>query len=191
WWSSFQRVLSPALVWQRELLGQPAGHVQLDPVACRSAEQSLHDLLERGAVEPTLLPEVMARIVRFLIASAAVRHTAPTMPTWLRGVMSDLQDPALLAEPIAKWQKRAGVSPEHFARTCRRCLGESPTVLLNRARVESIKLRLRLGDEKVTALALEAGFQNVSFFYRCFRRFADCTPKEWAAQHAAAVTVPR
>jgi AraC family cel operon transcriptional repressor len=192
WWSGFLRLLSPAPEINSLLKGNPAGHVFLDPPSSREAAQRMHDLLERGAAEPMLLPEVVAGLLRHLMRPAAAVHSgAADHPDWLRQIVRDFSDPDLLAQPISSWQKRAGVSPEHLARTCRRFLGEPPTVLLNRARIEWVKLRLRQGEDKITALALDAGFQNVGFFYRCFRRFADCAPREWLAKHAANVTVPR
>jgi AraC family cel operon transcriptional repressor len=192
WWSGFLRLLSPAPASSIFLKGIPAGHVFLDPPASREAAQRLHDLLERGAGEPMLLPEVVAGLVRQIVRPTVAVHSGELdHPDWLRQFLRDSSDPDLLAQPISFWQRRAGVSPEHLARTCRRFLGEPPTVLLNRARIEWVKLRLRQGEDKITALALDAGFQNIGFFYRCFRRFANCAPREWLAQHAAAVTVPR
>jgi AraC-like DNA-binding protein len=172
--------------------GRPKGHVELDVVEANRCSGLMHDLLERRAREPWLLAEVMAAITGLLVRPHPISAMAPSgAPEWLGHLMRDLQDPDRVAQPIGFWQRRSGVSPEHFSRTCRRFLGEPPTVLLNRARVELVKVRMRQGEDKVAAFALDAGFQNLGFFYRCFRRFAGCTPREWLARHAAGATVPR
>ena len=191
WWRDFLRLLPEGLHVDRDLAGEPRGHVRLDAASARAAAELLHDLLERGATEPLLLPAVVASLVARLLrpAAPAITETAGA-PEWLVGLVRDFHDPDLVPRPIGFWQRRAGVSAEHLARTCRRFLGEPPTVLLNRARIDLVKTRLRQGEDKIAALALDAGFQNLGFFYRCFRQFTGCTPREWLAKHAAKVTVP-
>jgi AraC family transcriptional regulator, dual regulator of chb operon len=191
WWRGFLGLMSPPADLESQIAGDPPGHVQLAPPETQSCAQALHDLMERGVAEPALLPSVVAQLTGRLLQPTTRWMAAPGVPDWLVQVLRDFADPELVAKPIAFWQKRAGVSPEHLARTCRRHLGAPPTVLLNRARVELVQTRLRQGEDKIAALALDAGFQNLGFFYRCFRRFAGCTPKEWQARHAAGVTVPR
>jgi AraC family transcriptional regulator, dual regulator of chb operon len=191
WWRGFAGLFSPAVDFEGQLAGEPPGHVQLDPSPTRACSDALHALLARGAAEPALLPAVVAHIAGHLLRLSTPWKTKPGMPPWLARLTRELTDPELVTKPIAFWQRRAGVSPEHFARTCRRFLGEPPTVALNRARIELVQTRLRRGEEKIAALALDAGFRNLGFFYRSFRRFAGCTPREWLTRHAAEATVPR
>jgi AraC family cel operon transcriptional repressor len=191
WWREFTGLMPPAFDLEARAAGDPPGHVRLAPPETRACENALNDLIERGATEPTLLPAVAAQLAGRLLRPVPRWTAPPGLPPWLAQLARDLADPELVAKPISFWQQRAGVSPEHFARTCRRHLGAPPTLLLARARVELVQSRLRRGEDKIAALALDAGFQNLGYFYRCFRRFAGCTPRTWLARHAAAVTVPR
>lgn len=191
WWQGFLRLLSPPAPFGSLVRGDPPGHGQLDAPATHSCLSALSDLLARGAAEPALLASVVGHLVGHLLRPAPLRTLAPGAPPWLTRVMRDLGDPELLSQPIAFWQGRAGVSPEHFARACRRFFGEPPTALLNRARVELVQRRLRQGEEKIAGLALDAGFRNLGFFYRTFRRFAGCTPKQWLTRQATNATVPQ
>jgi YesN/AraC family two-component response regulator len=63
--------------------------------------------------------------------------------------------------------------------------------LLNRARVEWVKVQLRRGEEKIVKLALDAGYRNIGYFYRVFRELEGCPPREWQKRHGGAATVPR
>lgn len=192
WWASFQRLLPAGLSLPAAAAGDPPGHVRLDPAAARTCGERLHDLLEHGAGEPTLLASVVATLTGHLLQPERQVSLAPAgAPQWLDKLLREFQDPELVTRPIAFWQKRAGVSAEHLARTCRRYLGEPPTVLLNRARIELIATRLREGEDKVAGLAYDAGFQNLGYFYRTFRRFKGCTPREWQASHVAGVAGPK
>jgi len=192
WWLHLLELLSPDRPVNEALNGDPPGHLRLAAGPARLCGARMHDLFERGASEPALLVETAAHLLNPLL-----RHVAATpqersdAPDWLVAWARAMQDPDLVAQPIRHWQKRAGVSPAHLARSCRKHLGAAPTELLNRARIEHVQAWLRQGEDKVAALALDAGFANLGFFYRCFRRFVGCTPKQWQARHTAFATVPR
>ena len=112
-------------------------------------------------------------------------------PDWLAKWRAELATGANIGAPLSYWQKRSGRSPEHLARTCRRVYGLVPTELISRARVAWVQDCLRHGEEKVAALALEAGFQNLGYFYRTFRRIAGATPRAWRRDQARDAAVPR
>ena len=190
-WEGFSATLSPTSVFAHALPGHPEGHVILDATALKSCSTVLLDLRERGHVEPTLLPQALSILLGAIIRPLAAWPPVPTLPEWLNSFRRDLADQRLLVKPIEFWQARAGVSSSHFSRSCRRHLGESPTQVLNRARVEWVKMRLRQSDEKISVLALDAGFHNLSFFYRCFKKISGATPKAWLAQQRCGSSVPR
>lgn len=113
------------------------------------------------------------------------------MPEWLAAWREELRRGERLGEPVAYWQQRSGRSPEHLARRCRKFFGVPPTEIIARARVAWVQVRLRTGESKVAALALEAGFQNLGYFYRTFRRVTGVTPRAWATGMRADEAVPR
>lgn len=111
-------------------------------------------------------------------------------PEWLARLVNELEDTEAGDRPLSHWQRRSGRSPEHLARCCRKYLGCTLTDLVNRARLNRVKVELRSGG-KVASSALEAGFHNLGHFYRTFRRVEGCSPKQWSNAHGAAATVPR
>lgn len=192
WWREFERLCLGGRGAERALCGEPAGHAVLPTKDANWCGAVMSELLAGGSDDPALLAEAVAGFMRRLRPPRRVGMPARTLPpAWLTALVAEFGDATKLAQPIAYWQRRSGVSPEHLSRTCRRCYGEPPTVLLNRARVEYVKTRILEGEEKITALAFDAGFQNLGFFYRCFRRFVGCTPRAWGGARGSEAVVPR
>lgn len=189
WWRAFS-----------QLVGEPrptASLRRLPPAQQADATALLDGLLATDAPSVAHLLATAAGLWRLLAEGALPAGVLPdhralvVPPEWLARLVADWRDPELLREPIAFWQKRSGRSPEHFARTCRRYFGAPPTELLNRARIERVKALLRAGESKVLHATLEAGFQNLGFFYRVFRRLEKCSPREWLARQNTVSAVPR
>ena len=159
-------------------------------------EDHLRQVMACRPGDATVVIAAVALLLGELLAAPAplARGNKPAgsaLPPWLAIMCADLHDPALAAQPLAFWQKRSGRTPEHVARACRRHLGVVPTALINRARIEHVKARLLHGEEKVASVAEEAGFQNLGYFYRMFRRYAGTTPSAWQAAHREEAVVPR
>ncbi|PWF45435.1 helix-turn-helix domain-containing protein [Massilia glaciei] len=109
----------------------------------------------------------------------------PTPRNWRARWRAALFAQRGVGQPLRYWQEQAGVSPEHLARSCRRHYGDSPSGLLVRARLEWACDQLRRDDVRVVDLAYDAGFDNLSYFYRCFRGAYGCTPLDWLARERA------
>lgn len=62
------------------------------------------------------------------------------------------------------------LSPYHFARSFRATTGMTPHAFVTEHRLMVARDRLLRGDASVTAIALSAGFSNISHFRRLFRR---------------------
>jgi AraC family cel operon transcriptional repressor len=192
WWRHFSQLFSPPLEPPsngRSRLRRPSG---FPADAVKRIEERLHTLLACSKHEPSLLAGTMMALAReWLPPAAAAKGATKPVPEWLATVVRDMENPQLVAKPLAYWQHRSGRSPEHLARSCRRFFGRSLTGLLNRARVEWIKSQLRRGDAKIALLALDAGYQNLGYFYRVFRQLEGNTPGAWAKNQGESATVPR
>lgn len=192
WWKNFSQMFVPPLEFGRGRAGALPRSTNLSASAAAHLEDRLHALLARSADDPSLLIETMVAMVREWFSQAgAIASAQEAPPEWLARVVRDMRNPDLVAKPLAYWQSRSGRSPEHLARSCRRFFGESLTGLLNRARVEWIKSQMRHGHSKVATLALDAGYQNLGYCYRVFRRLEGCAPRAWLKIQARAATVPR
>ena len=75
--------------------------------------------------------------------------------------------------------RQAGLSPFHFLRTFRRVAGMTPYQYLLRTRLHRAAVALRLSDEPISAIAFEAGFNDLSTFNRRFLRVMGATPRRY------------
>jgi AraC family transcriptional regulator len=75
-------------------------------------------------------------------------------------------DDALELDALAQ---AAGLSPFHFHRIFRGMVGETPLTLSRRLRLERAAWRLAHGDQGVTSIAFDAGYDTHEGFTRAFR----------------------
>jgi AraC-like DNA-binding protein len=101
------------------------------------------------------LPEPYAAIVREIEAGAAQR----------------LHLPGLAA--------RAGVSVQHFGRTFRALVGESPIAYQQRLRLQHAGWLLHDVERPVGEIAAEVGYRDIFQFSRAFARHFGCAPRAW------------
>lgn len=72
-----------------------------------------------------------------------------------------------------------GTSPTHFSRVFRREIGVPLFEFINRTRVRRACALLRRTNLPVTRIAVDVGYNNVSFFNRYFRRVMRLSPREY------------
>lgn len=82
------------------------------------------------------------------------------------------------AEPldIAALARTAYSSEAHFIRSFKREFGETPHSYLQRRRIERAGMLLRETDRTVTEIALDVGFQSISWFTTAFKEAMGETP---------------
>ena len=80
----------------------------------------------------------------------------------------------------------AGLSPYHFLRSFRRVAGMTPYQFVLRTRLNRAAVRLRTSGDAVSAIAFDAGFNDLSTFNRRFRRVMGQTPSAYRARRTAA-----
>lgn len=76
----------------------------------------------------------------------------------------------------------AAMSPCHFLRTFRRLVGMTPHQFVLHVRMQKAAVRIRTTDIALTAIALDAGFNDLSTFGRRFRRVMGATPGAYRRQ---------
>ena len=84
-------------------------------------------------------------------------------------------DAALDLDELAR---EAALSPFHFHRVFRGMVSETPLELHRRLRMERAAWRLVDGDDSVTTIAFDAGYETHETFTRAFRTMYACSPSE-------------
>jgi AraC family transcriptional regulator len=95
----------------------------------------------------------IARVLRHLAARVAEQHT------------------------IADLARMACISPYHFLRTFKQVTGVTPHQWLLRARLREAAQRLSTSRERITNIALDVGFEDLSNFVRSFRAEFGVSPR--------------
>ena len=75
--------------------------------------------------------------------------------------------------------ERAGLSRRHFTQMFKARVGETLVARLTRLRLRQAELLLRSNRHSVTGAAFAAGFEDLSHFYRLFRKAHGCAPGRW------------
>ncbi len=89
-------------------------------------------------------------------------------------------DEAVRLEDLARV---AHFSPYHFHRIFRGMIGESVMDHVRRLRLERAAHRLKFGDQPVTRVAFDAGYETHEAFSRAFKSMFDETPSGFRATH--------
>lgn len=84
----------------------------------------------------------------------------------------------------------ARFSPFHFHRVFRGLVGEGVREHVRRLRLERAAQRLKVGDDQVVRIALDAGYQTHESFTRAFTAMFGAPPREFRAQRRALMYPP-
>lgn len=129
--------------------------------------------------------------IAYALAGAAIRATGESRAMARPGaghhhariaeVLRRLE--ATFAEPhsIADLARMARISPYHFLRTFKQVTGVTPHQWLLRARLRAAAQQLVAGRERVTDIALDVGFEDLSNFVRSFRAEFGVSPRGYRA----------
>lgn len=77
----------------------------------------------------------------------------------------------------------SGLSKETFCRYFKKLTGESPFTYVNRYRIRKSCALLLSTDMKITQVASQCGFSNISYYNRTFLQYMKCRPSEYRKQY--------
>lgn len=79
----------------------------------------------------------------------------------------------------------AGISEYHLAHKFKKYTGQSPIEYINFYRLSLAANKLIESDEQIINIAIDTGFNNISYFNRAFKKRFTMTPKEYRQNHFA------
>jgi AraC-like DNA-binding protein len=154
------------------------------PASAKTLPVIAHMEALSSAASPLRCEELALGLVERVIAAMAGDRRTPAGPTGretkrvveaIRLVESDADRPLELKEMAAV----AGMSKYHFLRVFRRLTGVTPHQYLISARLRRAALALASSRRPIIALALDAGFGDLSTFNKTFRAAFGLTPTQY------------
>ncbi len=109
-------------------------------------------------------------------------HGTKSVPEWLEQARSALAGPEQFAGGTVTLARLAGRSPSHVARAAVRYYGQTPTMLVNAARMEFSARQLSETLRPIVEIALDCGLNNLSHFYALFRKRFGVSPRRYRLQ---------
>lgn len=104
------------------------------------------------------------------------------VPEWLALACREIARPEHFSGGTPKLAQLAGRSPSHVARAAVRWLGQTPTDLVNAARLDYSARQLAETTRPILDIALDCGLTNLSHFYALFRKRFGVSPRRYRLQ---------
>ena len=83
---------------------------------------------------------------------------------------------------LATVAKRFNYSTNYFSRLFKEQTGKTFLEYVNEYRIQRASEMLIFSDDMITDIAMEVGFNNLSYFIRQFKRFHGCSPVQFRKQ---------
>lgn len=80
---------------------------------------------------------------------------------------------------IAFYADLLGLTPSYFATCIKKAIGQTPLEVLTQIIIIDAKAQLKGTNQEIKNIAMELGFNNLSFFNKFFRKHVGMTPQEY------------
>ncbi|MDR3708596.1 MAG: AraC family transcriptional regulator [Capsulimonadaceae bacterium] len=115
------------------------------------------------------------------------RTAASNAPEWLKQACREMSAPSNLQGGITRLVELAGVSGAHLSRCMRAAMGVTPTDYINEQRLRRSAALLVSSPADITEIALDCGYDNLSYFYRLFRARYGMTPRAYRMKNSRSI----
>ncbi|XEC93360.1 helix-turn-helix domain-containing protein [Paenibacillus tarimensis] len=107
--------------------------------------------------------------------SAAEQVKLERLKKTLNYIQNHYNEPIRLHDLAAE----TAMNESYFCRFFKEMTGKTPMDFLNQYRVQKAAALVQAGGKKLTEIALDVGFHNVSYFIGVFKRHFGCTPSQY------------
>ncbi len=160
--------------------------VRLREEALQTLSARLH-MIDGMEVSPTRGAHIRALITEVLLSflpPITCKQHIHTLPVWMQQLLSALENADLNGQLDLAMFSDVGISYEHICRSFHRYLGVTPSEHINSIRLRRAAQRLRTEPyTEILNIALECGFGNLSYFYRCFKKMYGVPPGKYRQEH--------
>lgn len=179
--------------FQRALSGKQSVSYLLFDTGCDSALESLlytiyKEYNRNGIYSPQIVNSLMSTFFLFLLqryenTARISRHNSFHWDNQFANILRFLEThyETLTVEDLAV---RFGYSTRQIIRIIHSVTGKSFSQIQTELRMQKAARMLTSRTASMEDISAEIGFANLSSFYRAFKKFYNCTPKEYAATHS-------
>lgn len=151
---------------------------------------SFYDLLRRYAVYPNIVSNKEMIKAIFTICSQGIIELYDSKQllkkqerTRYTEIYQDFINQALkhytTEHNISFYADRLGLTPSYLATCIKKAIGQTPLDVLTQIILIDAKVQLKGTNQEIKNIAMELGFNNLSFFNRFFRKHVGMTPQEY------------
>lgn len=76
--------------------------------------------------------------------------------------------------------KKAGMTPNHLCKIFKEYTGKTPTQYINSVRIDNACAEMKQTDKSITQIALENGFNDISYFCKVFKKHKGISAKKYS-----------
>lgn len=174
----------------------PSGVVRLEHHAAERIERGMRRLLFEQTLDGPITGAQMTALALRLVVDLA-RITTLSVPgesngngvsaqtrgsdsaTRMRAYVEDLSENFFEATNLDAAASTLGLSRRRFTQLFREVTGTSWLAYVRKLRIDHAKKLLESTDRTVLSVAFECGFEDLSTFYRAFKRETDESPNKW------------
>jgi AraC-like DNA-binding protein len=103
-------------------------------------------------------------------------------PVWLFNAMRDMEDWQNLVGGLDRFIELTGVSVSHATRVLKATTGLTPSEYINDLRVKRAARLLATTPDSIVSVAIDSGFESLSYFHRLFMKHYGMTPRAYRMQ---------
>jgi len=152
---------------------------QLTPVL--AAAEAARDDGDTDAFEELAL-RLAGTVAAQLAPKRPVRPASARDEKRISAAVRRIEARAHRALSLAALAREAAMSRYHFLRTFAQVIGMTPHQFVLRTRLTRAAVRLRRSNDSISAIAFDAGFNDLSTFNRRFRRLMGSNPGDFRAR---------
>lgn len=105
------------------------------------------------------------------------------IPHWLFILKEEMKKKENFTVGIGRMYELSGRSAGHLSRAFKKYFNETPTDFIKNLRLNYAANMLTNSDEDITAISMDAGFENLSHFYHLFKEQFKTSPREFRLRH--------
>ena len=131
----------------------------------KSEVENTYALENNSIIWEAALKNIIYQLFCYLI----IDEKESDMPGWLIELVKQMEKPENFITGYKRLYEIADKSPEHISRQMKMYLKLTPTEFVNGLRMNYVKNQLISTNDSIIEICYNAGFDNLSYFYRLFK----------------------